>query len=158
MTATTTTTEWTPTTTTTTTAATRIDQARYWVGAAMTAVVTALLGVIGVITAHDIVHVPMQLGSGVNATQVPAATYGLVAAAIVFAAAAVYNALLHICPRPTTYYSWLISVLTLLAVLLPFTTTAALNSHIVFAATNLMVGLSVLLLVPMAAVNARSER
>jgi uncharacterized membrane protein YhaH (DUF805 family) len=157
MTATTATTEWTPTTTTTT-AAPRIDQARYWVGAAMTAVVTALLGVIGLIIAHDIVHAPVQLGSGAAATPVPAATYGLVAAAIVFAAAAVYNALLHICPRPTVYYSWLISVLTLLAVLLPFTTTAALTSHIVFAATNLMVGLSVLLLVPMAAVNARSER
>jgi uncharacterized protein DUF6069 len=154
----TTTAEWTPTTTTTTVTAPRIDQARYWVGAAMTAVVTALLGVIGVIVAHDIVHVPMLLGSGANATQVPAATYGLVAAAIVFAAAAVYNALLYICPRPTTYYSWLISAVTVLAVLLPFTTTAALTSHIVFGATNLMVGLSVLLLVPMAAVNARSER
>ncbi len=152
--ATITTTEWTPATVT----ASRVDQSRYWVGAALTAVVTAIAGVIGMIIAHDIVHVPVLFGSGATQIPVHTAAYGLFVAVIVFAAAALYNGLLHICPRPTTYYSWLIAMLTALTVLLPFTSTAALNSQIAFGAMNLMVGLIVLLLVPMAAVNARSER
>ncbi len=48
-----------------------------------------------------------------------------------------------------------VALLTALSALFPFTTTAGLHSQIAFAAMNLAVGLSVLILVPMAAVNAR---
>jgi hypothetical protein len=63
--------------------------------------------------------------------------------------------MLHVAPRPVAYYSWLTAMVTALAALLPFTTTAGLHSQIAFAAMNLAVGLSIMILVPMAAVNAR---
>jgi hypothetical protein len=132
-----------------------IDQVRYWVGAAITAVVAALVGVVGLIVAHGIVHVPVMFGSGHALTPVNATLYGLVAAAIALGAAGLFDGMLHVAPRPVAYYSWLIALLTILAALLPFTTTAVIGSQIAVSAMNLGVGLIVMILVPMAAVNAR---
>lgn len=132
-----------------------IDQVRYWVGSAITAAAAALAGVIGLVIAHGIVHVPVMFGTGSALSPVHATLYGLAAAAIALGASALFDAMLHVAPRPVGYFSWLVVLVTALAVLLPFTTTAVLSSQIAFAAMNLAVGLIILILVPMAAVNAR---
>jgi nitrate reductase gamma subunit len=129
-----------------------IDQVRYWVGAGLTAGVTALVGIIGLVVARGIVHVPVELGSG---RAVNAGIYGVLVVVIALGAAALYDAMLHVAPRPTTYFSWLIAMLTALAALMPFTTSAGLHSQIAFSAMNLAVGLVIMILVPFAAVNAR---
>jgi hypothetical protein len=123
-----------------------IDQIRYWVGAALTAVIAALVGVIGAVVAHGIVHVPMM----VNAT-----VFGLASAGLALVAAALYDGMLHVAPRPTAYYASVAALVTTLATLLPFTMAATLHSQIVMAAMNLGVGLVAVILIPMAAVNAR---
>jgi hypothetical protein len=133
----------------------RIDQVRYWVGAGITAVIAALASLVALVIAQGIVHVPVVLGSGTSLTNVHAAVYGLVAAAISLLAAALFDAMLHVAPRPLTYYSWLGAIVTVLAALLPFTTTAGLHSQIALAATNFVVGMIITLLVPVAASNAR---
>ncbi len=133
----------------------RVDQARYWTGAALSALIAGLAGVAGLVAAHGIAHVPVLLARGTTLTPVHATVYGLLAAACALAAAALYAGMLRLAPRPSTYYSWLIGMLTLLAVLLPFTSTVALSSQIAFSAINLLVGLIVMVLVPLAAVHAR---
>jgi hypothetical protein len=132
-----------------------IDQLRYWVGSALTALVAALVGIVGLVVAHGILHVPVMFGSATALTPVHVGVFGLASAGIALAAAALYDGLLHVAPSPRAYYSWLIALLTVLAVLLPFTTGAGLHSQIAFAAVNLGVGLVTLILVPIAAVNAR---
>ncbi len=124
---------------------------RYWVGAGITAVLAALASLIALVIAQGIVHVPVVLGS----SSVHAAVYGLSAAGIALLAAALFDAMIHIAPRPLTYYSWLGSIVTVLATLLPFTSSAGLHSQIALAATNFVVGVIITLLVPVAASNAR---
>jgi hypothetical protein len=132
-----------------------VDQVRFWVGAALTAAVAAMVGIVGLVTAHGVLHVPVLLGSGRDLTPLHGTLYGLTVVAVALAAAALFNGMLHVAPRPAAYFSALVTLLTALAVLLPFTTSAGLTSQVAFAVMNLAVGLVVLVLVPMAAVNAR---
>jgi hypothetical protein len=129
-----------------------IDQVRYWVGAGITAGITALVGIIGLVVVHGIIHVPVALGSG---HAVNSGLYGLILVALALGAAALFDGMLHVAPRPITYYSWLVAMVTALATLLPFTTTAGLHSQIAFGAMNLTTGLVIMILIPFAAVNAR---
>ena len=133
------------------TPADRLDQIRYWVGAGITAVLAALVSLIALVIAQGIVHVPVILGSN----SVHAAVYGLSAAGIALLAAALFDAMLQVAPRPLTYYSWLAAIVTVLATLLPFTDNVGVHSQIALAATNMAVGLVITLLVPVAASNAR---
>jgi hypothetical protein len=129
-----------------------IDQVRFWVGAGLTAAVTALVGLIGMVVAHGILHVPVLLGSANGLAPVPALGYAAVLVALTLTAAGLYDGMLHVAPRATAYYSALISLLTTLAVLLPFTDSAALESKIAFAVMNLGAGICLLILIPMATV------
>jgi hypothetical protein len=130
----------------------RLDQVRYWVGASITAVLAALVSLIALIVAQGIVNVPMVLGSH----SVHAGIYAVSAAGIALLAAALYDGMLHVAPRPLTYYSWLGAIVTALAALLPFTDHAAgLHAQIALAVTNFAVGAAITLLVPVAASNAR---
>ncbi|MGX7680600.1 DUF6069 family protein [Jatrophihabitans sp. DSM 45814] len=135
----------------------RLDQLRYWVGAALTAVIAALAGVAGLVVAHGILHVPVFMASGSTLTPIVATTYGLCAAGIALLAAGLFDGMLHVAPRPNLYYGWLAAMITALATLLPFTTAAGLHSQIALGVTNLAVGLTIALLIPMAAINARTR-
>jgi Family of unknown function (DUF6069) len=135
-----------------------IDQTRFWVGALLTAMMAALGGIIGLVVTKGIVHVPVLFLGGSGLVPVHAAVYGLASALIALAAAGLYDGMLHVAPRPTVYYCWLIGLLTLLAGLLPFTTTAVLASQVALAAMNVLVGLIILVMVPLAAESARTER
>lgn len=136
----------------------RLDQMRYWVGAGITAVVAALAGVVGLVVTHGIAHVPVLAQDGGHLTAVHALSYGLIAAGIGLVAAALYNAMLHVAPRPTVYYCWLTGLLTVLATLIPFTmSTAHLSSQVALAGMNLLVGLVIVILVPFAAQSATTR-
>ena len=76
-------------------------------------------------------------------------------AAIAIGAAALYNLMLHVAPHPTAYFGALVAVGITLAALIPFTVPVALASQIALAGLNLVVGLMIAFLVPMAAVAAR---
>lgn len=85
---------------------TGIDQMRYWVGGALTAVIAALTGLVGLTLAHGILHVPVVLASGSTLTPVHVAVYAAAAAGIAVLAAGLFDGMLHVAPRPLTYYSW----------------------------------------------------
>ncbi|GGM10431.1 DUF6069 family protein [Nakamurella endophytica] len=131
----------------------RLDQARFWVGSILTAAVAGMAGVIGMVVAQGVLRVPVVLPDTDAALHI--GTYGMIAALISMLAALVYDGMVAFAPRPTMYYGWLTGLLTALAVLLPFTTTASLVSQLVLAGTNLVVGVVIMTLVPVAASNAR---
>jgi Family of unknown function (DUF6069) len=126
-----------------------IDRVRYWVGATLTAAIAGLAAMVGITVLTGILGV--QPGAGA----IDPAVYGLASAGAALGASALYYAMLHVAPRPGTYYGWLAGLLTLLAVVLPFAGAAALASQIGLAGLNLMVGIVVAVLVPIAAVQAR---
>jgi len=131
----------------------RIDQTRYWVGAAITAAIAAVTAVLGTIVAHSILHIPV-LSDGTGGPHTLA--YALSAAGIALAAAGLYNAMVHFAPRPRAFFGALSGALIALAVLVPFAVTIPLATQTAFALMNLAVAGVIAILVPLAATNARS--
>ncbi len=133
-----------------------VDQGRFWVGAVLTAGVAALAGVIGLVIAQDLLQVPVSLAS-IGLTGAHVSTYGLLAALVAMLAALAYDGMLAFAPRPAVYYGWLTGLLVTLTVLLPFATPVAIGSQLALALINLVVGVSIMVLVPVAASNARTR-
>ncbi len=129
-----------------------IDQVRFWVGAMLTAGIAAGAALIGLVLIRGVLGIPILVTSS---HPVDVAAYTLLTVAIAIGASALYNLMLHIAPHPTTYYGALAAVLIALAVLLPFTIPVPLVSQAVLAGLNLVVGLVIAFLVPIAAVRAQ---
>jgi hypothetical protein len=130
----------------------RLDQTRFWVGATITAAIAAVTAVLGTIVAHSILHIPV-LSDGAGGPHTLA--YALSAAGIAFAAAGLYNAMVHFAPRPRAFFGALSGALIALAVLVPFAVTLPLGTQAAFALMNLAVAGVIAILVPFAATNAR---
>ena len=133
-----------------------IDQARFWVGAVLTSTVAALGGVIGLVVAQDLLHISLSQ-SPLAVGPIDITNYGLLAGVVAMLAAVLYAGLLAFAPRPSVYFGALGGLLTALAVLLPFTVATAVGGQIALAAINLVVGVLILSLIPVAASNARTQ-
>jgi Family of unknown function (DUF6069) len=124
-----------------------VDAGRLWVGGVMAGVVGAGIGVVGFLIARGILDIPVLVereGKLVNAN-----VWWYAAAA--FAAALVATGLLHGLiagsPRPFTFYGWVSGLAVAIAVLVPFTTHAKLESKIALGALNLVAGVVIAVIV-----------
>jgi Family of unknown function (DUF6069) len=137
-----------------------VDAARLWTGGLATAVVAALVAVVGVVIARGLLDVPVlapeREGALGDSTTVRLA---VLAAAAALGATALMHLLLLSTPRPFRFFTWIISLLTLLAVLAPFMADATLATQVATAAIGLVVGMAIGSLVSGAARSAiRSGR
>lgn len=127
----------------------RLNPGRLWAGGVATAVIAALIVIVGISIARGIFGVPMP---------VPAPNRGMSAIAyvgIAAGAAIVATALLHLlivgAPRPLAFFAWIVFLATVLGVLAPFSNSvfgsfsniAYLNSKSSVAAINLVVGIAI---------------
>lgn len=122
----------------------RVDAGRLWAGAAATALVAGLIAVVGILIARGLVHVDVLApkGEGVwgNANTV---TYALVSAAVALAATGLLHLLLVTTPRATVFFTWIMVLLTLIAVVLPLSLPVDLASRVTTGLINLAIGLAV---------------
>jgi hypothetical protein len=125
------------------------DQLRYWTGALLTAGVTTLVVVLGLVLAALVTGVPALLG--------PALLGGLLSALAALAAAGLHDAMLLAARRRIVHVAWLVPVATLLAALVIVAVGTGLPSALALAAVSVLTGLVVLCLVPLAA-DDRAER
>ncbi len=132
-----------------------IDTARFWVGAALTAGISALVALIALIITNDLLHVPVMISEGGRLVMIGFGAYALFAAAAAVAASVLYAVLVNFAPRPGLYFGWIVGLVTLLAALLPLTTGAVVVDQLALAGINLVVGLVITGLVPTAAVRSR---
>ena len=97
-----------------------VDAARLWTGGLATAVVAALIAVVGVVIARGLFDVPVlapeREGVLGDSTTVRLA---VLAAAAALVATGLMHLLLLSTPRPFRFFTWIVSLLTLLAVLGP---------------------------------------
>ena len=109
-----------------------------------TAVVAALGAVVGVLIARGLLDVPVlaptEEGVLGNANT---ARLALVAAGAALAATGLMHLLLLFIPRPWQFFTWIMSLTTLAAVLLPFSTDAAIATKIATAAIFLAIGVAI---------------
>ncbi|MER7197000.1 DUF6069 family protein [Streptomyces sp. CB01635] len=130
----------------------RVDARRIWSGGLMTALVAALTAVAGVLLVRGVLGVAVFAPERDGAMG-DASTGMLAGGAAV--AALVATLLLHLLclgtPQPGRFFSWIVTLATLVVVLLTFTTSVAMVTKVGTAAVCLAVGLTIgVLLTPVA--------
>lgn len=117
------------------------DTRRLWSGGAASAVVVGLLALVSVLACRWLFHLPV-LAPRRDGTYGDVHTTGFVlgAAAATMAATGLVHLLMLSTPRPLLYFGWIVVLVTMLAVVLPFSTTAPLSAKIATALVNLVIG------------------
>jgi hypothetical protein len=134
-----------------------VDARQLWAGGVATAVVAALVALVGVVVCRWLFNIALLSPSRAGA-------YGdahttdvvLLAAAAALLATGLLHLLLAATPRPLSFFSWIVGLVTLLMVLFPFSTSAPLSQKIATAAVDLVIGFAIGVLLN--GVGARSMR
>jgi uncharacterized membrane protein YGL010W len=133
-----------------------VDGGRLWAGGAATAVVAALVAVVGVLISDAVLDAgmvpPPLLPVGGSLTL----RYALTAAVLALLATGLAHLLALTTPRPRAFFSWIVGLATLVAVVLPFTGDGAFVGKLAAAVLDLVIGLCILSLV--SSVLARTTR
>ncbi|MGB7818827.1 MAG: DUF6069 family protein [Ornithinibacter sp.] len=121
-----------------------VDARRLWSGGLATACVAALVAVVGVLIARDV------LGFGLEDSAVVLSVggsftfdYALTAFLLALVATALAHALSVSTPRPQAFFGWIIGLATVAATVVPFATEGSLGGQISVAMINLVIGLSI---------------
>ena len=121
-----------------------VDAGRLWTGGVATALVAALVALVGVLLCRGLLDVPV-LAPTSEGTLGGASTFRLVGLASV--AALLATGLLHLLllstPRPVRFFTWIISLATIAAALAPFLTDADLDEQLATAAIYLAIGIAI---------------
>ena len=133
-----------------------IDAGRLWAGGVATAIVAALLAVVGLLIARGLfgVAVLAPKGEGIwgNANTT---TYAIIAAVAALAATGLMHVLSLATPTPSQFFGWIMVLVTLIAVVLPLTLEVELSAKIATAIINLVLGLAIATIISNMADSAR---
>ena len=137
-------------------ATSRIDVTRLWAGGLATAVVAALIGLVGALVVRAVLRVDAA-GAHALATAFdgPALTVlCTVSAAAALAATDIGHALMIGTPRPLGYFGWFVGLLTAAVAVAPLAMGAPLAVALAAGAVYLMIGLAIGSLVSQAMISA----
>lgn len=122
-----------------------VDAARLWGGGLATALVAALVAVVGVLIAQGVFDVklvrPALLLDVANRFAVD---YALTAFLLGLVATAIAHGLALVTPRPRLFFSWIIGLATVVGVVTPFAVGSDLKSQVSTAAINLVLGIAIM--------------
>jgi hypothetical protein len=121
-----------------------VDARQLWVGGVFTAIVAALVALLGVLVCRWLFNIPL-LSPESQGTYGDAHTTDvvLVAAAAALVATGLAHLLLAAAPRPMTFFDWIVGLVTLLLVLYPFSTSAPISQKVATAAVTLVIGFAI---------------
>jgi hypothetical protein len=135
----------------------RVDAGQLWAGGAATAVVAALIALVGILICRWLFTIPVLAPSRDGAWgDASTGEYALAAAAVALVATALMYLLAVATPRPTLFFAWIMGLITLVAVVFPYSTTAPLSQKAATAIVNLVLGVAIISLIN--AVAARATR
>jgi len=135
----------------------RLDPATLWAGGAVTAVVAALIALVGILVSRWALNIPILAPTGDGAWgNAHTGEYVLLAALVALIAAGVLYLLELGAPAPRVFFGWIVGLATLAAVVYPFSTSAPLEQKAATAIVNLILGVAIASL--LSAVSARAIR
>ena len=121
-----------------------VDAGRLWTGGLATALVAALTAWVGVLLAQGVLDVSLAKSAVVLHVS---DSLGLNYAVTAFLAAVAATALAHLLsvttPRPRSFFSWIVGLVTVAAMILPFTRDGSTASRVAVSLINLVVGLCI---------------
>ncbi|HEX4087200.1 MAG TPA: DUF6069 family protein [Trebonia sp.] len=122
----------------------RPDSGQFWAGAVATAIVAALIALVGILICRWTLKIPILAPAGDGAWgDAHTGEYVLVAALVALAAAGLLYLLMLGAPNPDLFFRWIIGLVTLIAVVYPFSSGAPLEQKVATAAVNLVLGLAI---------------
>jgi hypothetical protein len=121
-----------------------LDAGRLWAGGLATAVVSALIAVVGILIARGVLGLAVVApkGDGVWG-DASTATYALVAGAAALAATGLLQLLAVTTPRYGQFFSWIMGLLTAIATVAPLGLDLDLASRVATAVINLVIGIAI---------------
>jgi Family of unknown function (DUF6069) len=135
----------------------QVDAGKLWPGGIATAIVAGLVALVGVLVCRWLFGIPLLAPKSDGAYgDVHTTALVLLAAAAALVATALVHLLLLSTPRPLTFFAWIIGLATVLAVLVPFSTSAPLTAKAATAVVDLVLGVAIGSLI--SGVAARSVR
>ena len=135
----------------------RPDPGRLWAGGAATAIVAALTALVGVLICRWTLGIPILAPQSDGAWgSAHTGEFVLGAAVVALVATAVLHLLMLGTPQPGVFLKWIMGLVTLAAVVYPFSTGAPLDQKIATAVVDLVLGVAITSL--LTAVAARAVR
>lgn len=122
----------------------QVDARPLWSGGIATAVVAALIALVGILVCRWLFNIPI-LSPRREGAWGDASTVGYVFAAIgvTLAATALMHLLLLTTPYPRVFFGWIIGLATVVAVVFPFSTTAPISQKLATGFVNLVLGIAI---------------
>ena len=118
-----------------------VDARRLWAGGVASAVVAGLVALVGVLASRWIFNVPVLAPRRDGAFgDVRTAVLVLVAVAAALVATGLVHLLMLSTPRPLLFFGWIVALVTIIAVVFPFSTGARLDAKIATAVVYLAIG------------------
>ena len=122
----------------------RPDSGRFWAGAVATAIVAALIALVGILICRWTLNIPILAPAGDGAWgDAHTGEYVLVAALVALVAAGLRYLLVLSTPQPSVFFRWIIGLVTLIAVVYPFSSGAPLDQKVATAVVNLVLGVAI---------------
>jgi hypothetical protein len=120
------------------------DANKLWAGGAASALIAGLMALTGVLVSRWLFNLPV-LAPRQDGAYGDARTTALilVAVAAAIAATGVVHVLMLGTLRPLLFFGWIVALVTTIAVIFPFSTTAALDAKIATALVNLAIGVTI---------------
>ena len=121
-----------------------LNAGRLWAGGAATAVVAALIAIVGVLVGRGLFHVDVLAPKGAGVWgDARTGWYALGAAMLALVATGVMHLLLLFTPRPMLFFGWVMTLATVVAMLAPFVTKQDLGSRLFTAGLNFVLGVAI---------------
>jgi len=135
-----------------------VDAAKLWSGGVATALVAALVSIVGIMVARGVLDIAILAPADEGAWETAsAATYAVAAVFGALIATALMHLLLLTTPRPTMFFGWIMFLIGVVAAIWPFSTNAAREEQIATAALNALIVLAIWMLVTATANRAMSD-
>ena len=135
----------------------RPDSGQFWAGAVATAVVAALIALVGILICRWTLKIPILAPAGDGAWgDATTGEYVVLAACVALFAAGLLYLLTLGAPQPGMFFGWIMGLATLAAVVYPFSTSAPISQKVATAAVDLVLGIAITSLLN--AVGARAVR
>ena len=120
-----------------------IDAARLWGGGLATAVVAALAALVGVLVCRDLLHVKIVEPPLLSLTKSFALNYAITAFVVAVLATGLAHLLSVVTPRPRSFFGWIVALVTVATMVLPFALDGSLEGKVCAAVINLVIGLCI---------------
>src|ERR1700685_368012 len=121
----------------------RPDSSQFWAGGVATAVVAALIALVGILVCRWTLGIPILAPASDGAWgNAHTGEYVLVAACAALVATGLLYLLVLAAPQPAMFCGWIMGLVTLVAVVYPFSTGAPLEQKAATAVVNLVLGVA----------------